>query len=130
MTLASVEVSQLMDLSTPKPKGLLTTMFCVGRTSVCLSLLPLGAPVPGQLVLEVGPPSHMADPRAVGLKRVEGSGAQAATGGVSDSSQEPDPLLPAQKAPTGVVLQQESVRYQPLRARACVCVRVRVRESR
>ena len=77
---------------------------------MCLSLFSLRAPVPGQLVLQVRPPSHMADPWTVGLQRVEDSGTQAATGEAFDSSQEPGPLFPAKQAPMRVVLQQEGVR--------------------
>lgn len=51
----------------------------------------------------------MANPWTVSLQRVEGSGSQAATIEVSDSSQEPGTLLLAQKAPTRVILQQEYV---------------------
>lgn len=51
----------------------------------------------------------MADPWAMGLQGVEDSGTQAATGKIADSSQEPGPLLLAQKAPMRVVLQREGV---------------------
>lgn len=59
----------------------------------------------------------MADPWTVGLQRVENSGTQAVTGEVSDSSQEPGPLFPAQQAPMRVVLQQEGVCVNSLYAR-------------